>query len=243
MRHLLTIFKREIIAYFTTPLAYVLIFIFALFSLGLTMYFGGLIERGDASLTSFFSFHPWIYMVFGPAIGMRLWSDEYRQGTTELLLTMPISPWQAIAGKYLAALVVLAVALLSTVGIVIQLYKLGAPDGWTIFSGYIGSFLVGAAAIAITTAISAITRNQITCLLASIAICLLLVLSGMGPIVEAATNYFGEGFGSFVSRASFLWHQMELGRGLIRLQSLIYFASVIGFCLFLTSVVIRSKRS
>ena len=243
MRHLLTVFKREFTAYFTTPLAYVLIFIFVLLSLGLTMYFGGFIERGDASLSSFFSFHPWIYMIFGPAIGMRLWSEEHRQGTTELLLTMPISPWQAIVGKYLAAVSVLAITLVCTLGIVFQLYSLGSPDGEAICAGYLGSFLVGAASIAITTAISAFTRNQITCLLLSCVVCLLLVLSGMGPIGDALVNFFGEGVAGFIRGTSFLWHQMEMGRGLLRFQSLVYFATVIGFCLFLTSVIIRSKRS
>ncbi len=243
MNHLWTVFKREFLAYFTTPMAYVLMFIYVLLSLGLTMYFGGFIERGDASLNGFFSFHPWIYMIFGPAIGMRLWSEEHRQGTTELLLTMPISPWQAILGKYLAAVSVLAITLLATIGIVFQLYSLGDPDGLTIWSGYLGSFFVGATSIAITMAVSAFTRNQITCLLVSTTVCFVLVLLGMGPIVEAANNFFGEGVSTFLSRASLLTHQMEAARGSIHVQALVYFISVIGFCLFLTSAIIRSKRS
>src|SRR6187431_91116 len=127
MRNVWIVFKRELIAYFTTPLAYVLIMIFTLLSLGLTFYFGFFIEAGDASLSRFFSFHPWIYMIFGPAIGMRLWSEENRTGTTELLLTMPISPWQAILGKFLAAASTLAVTLLFTLGIVFTVYDLGDP--------------------------------------------------------------------------------------------------------------------
>src|SRR6187549_1942511 len=109
MRNAWIVLKRELVAYFTTPLAYVLIFVFTSLSLALTFYFGSIIEAGDASLSRFFNFHPWIYIIFGPAIGMRLWAEENRTGTAELLLTMPISPWQAILGKYLAAATTLAV--------------------------------------------------------------------------------------------------------------------------------------
>ena len=135
MRHISIIFKRELKAYFNNPLAYVLIIIYSLLSMGLTFVIGKFLELNDASLTSFFWFHPWIYMIFGPAIGMRLWSEEHRQGTTELLLTMPISAWEAIVGKFLAACVVLAAALLSTLTIVYTVYHLGKPDGAMIFIG------------------------------------------------------------------------------------------------------------
>lgn len=243
MRNVWIVFKRELTSYFTTPLAYVLIIIFCLLSLGLCLFFGGFIERGDASLTSFFYFHPWIYMIFGPAIGMRLWSEEHRMGTTELLLTMPISPWEAITGKFLAAFAVLAVTLLSTIGMVMTVYRLGEPDGGVIFSGYLGSFLVGAASIAITCAISAMTRNQITCLLIAVTICLVLTLIGFGPITDflrgARLGFLADACNSI----SLLWHATELSRGLMRIQSIVYFLSLIGFCLFLTSVIIRSKRS
>jgi ABC-2 type transport system permease protein len=248
MRNVWIVFKREFLAYFTSPLAYVLIIIFCGLSIGLTMFFGGFIEAGDASLASFFWFHPWIYMIFGPAIGMRLWSEEHRMGTTELLLTMPISPWQAILGKYLAALSVLAATLLCTLGMVITVNDLGDPDNLTILSGYIGSFLVGAATIALTCAISAITRNQITCVLISVIICVVLTLIGMPPVVEGLRtgSIFGLPLGwlsGICSSVSFLWHLSEMSRGHMVLQSPVYLLSVIGFSLFLTSVIIRSKRA
>ena len=243
MRNVWIVLKRELVSYFTTPLAYVLIIIFCILSLGLCLFFGGFIERGDASLTSFFYFHPWIYMIFGPAIGMRLWSEEHRMGTTELLLTMPVSPWQAILGKFLAAFTVLAVTLLSTIGMVFTVLNLGEPDTGVILSGYLGSFFVGAATIAITCAISAMTRNQITCLLISVTICLILTLVGFGPITDFLRGAKLGLLADACNGVSLLWHSSELARGLMRFQSLVYFASVIGFCLFLTSVIIRSKRS
>ena len=243
MRNVWIIFKRELIAYFTTPLAYVLIFTFTLLSLGLTFYFGGLIEAGDASLVGFFRWHPWIYMIFGPAIGMRLWAEENRTGTTELLLTMPISPWQAIVGKFLAAAATLAATLIFTIGIVFTVYSLGEPDGRTIFSGYIGSFLIGLASISLTCAFSAMTRNPITCLLISVICCVLFTLIGYGPIIDflrgARLNFLAD----VCNSVSFMSHQMELARGNMRIQSLIYLLSFTGFSLFLTSVFIRSRRS
>jgi ABC-2 type transport system permease protein len=242
MRNIWIVFKREFTAYFTTPLAYVLIVVFTLLSLALTFYFGGFIEAGDASLKSFFSFHPWIYMIFGPAIGMRLWAEENRTGTTELLLTMPLSPWQAIVGKFLAAAATLAATLLCTVGIVITVYRLGEPDGATIFSGYIGSYLIGLAAISLTCAFSAMTRNPITCLLLSVTVCLVLVLLGFGPIIDflrgAKLNFLADVCNSM----SFMWHQAELAAGNMTVQSLVYLLSFSGFFLFLTSVFIRSRR-
>jgi ABC-2 type transport system permease protein len=221
----------------------VLIGLFALFSLGLTFYFGGFIEQEDASLTHFFSFQSWIFIIFGPAIGMRLWSEENRTGTTELLLTMPISPWQAICGKFFAAAVTLAVALLFTIGIVFTVYSLGKPDGATIWSGYIGSYLVGLASIAVTCAFSAVTRNPITCLLLSVAVCMLLTLIGFAPIIDFLRSAHLNTLADVCNSMSFTWHLTELGRGNMRVQSLVYLISLAGFCLFLTSVFIRSKRS
>ena len=242
MRHISIIFKRELKAYFNNPLAYVLIIIFSLLSMGLTFVIGKFLELNDASLTSFFWFHPWIYMIFGPAIGMRLWSEEHRQGTTELLLTMPISAWEAIVGKFLAACVVLAAALLSTLTIVYTVYHLGKPDGAMIFSGYLGSFLIGAATIAITCVISAMSRSQISCLLISVCICFILVLAGFPSVTDFLRPNF-PWLADLGNSVSFWWHQSEMACGLVRFQSLVYLLSLIAFCLYLTSVIIRSKRA
>ena len=242
MRHIGIIFKRELASYFNNPLAYVLVIIFSILSMGLTFVIGKFLDLNDASLTSFFWFHPWIYMIFGPAIGMRLWAEENRMGTTELLLTMPISAWQAIVGKFLAACVVLATALASTLPIVYTVYHLGNPDGAMIFSGYLGSFLIGAATIAITCAISALTRSQISCLLISVVICFILVLAGFPSVTDflRPTMPWLADLGNSIS---FWWHQSEMARGLVRLQSLVYLITLSVFSLFLTSVIIRSKRA
>lgn len=243
MRNVWIILKREIIAYFTTPLAYVLIFFFTLASLGLSFYFNNLIEAGDASLTRFFMWHPWIYVIFGPAIGMRLWAEENRTGTTELLLTMPISPWQAILGKFLAAAATLASTLIFTISIVFTINSLGDPDGATIWSGYVGSYLVGLATIALTGAFSAVTRSPITCLLLSVIVSFFFMLVGYGPIIDFMRGAHLNFLADICTSVSFSWHLTEMGRGNMLIQSLIYLLSFTGFSLFLTSVFIRSRRS
>lgn len=242
MRNIWTVFKRELAGYFNNPLAYVFLIIFSLLSMGLTFVLSEFLDRNDASLISFFMYHPWIYMILGPAIGMRLWAEEHRMGTTELLLTMPISAWHAIVGKFLAACVVLAAALVCTTPIVITIYRLGTPDGLMVFSGYLGSFMIGMAMIAITCAVSAVTRSQIACLLISVVICFFLVLSGYPAVTDFLRDQIRV-LAEVGNSISFWWHQNETARGNMRLQTPVYLLSVTGFCLYLTSVVIRSKRS
>jgi ABC-2 type transport system permease protein len=175
---------------------------------------------------------------------MRLWSEEQRLGTMELILTMPVAPWEVIVGKFLAACTLIVSALLLTLSLVITLFLLGKPDVGTIWSGYIGSFLVGASAVAITCAVSALTRSQVACLLISVMIIFGLVLAGFPPFQEFATNFTHAGWvGDLMGSMSLLYHLNLMAQGLLKLQTLVYFASVIGFCLFLTSVIIRSKRS
>jgi ABC-2 type transport system permease protein len=165
-RGVLTIFRRELKSFFQSPIAYVCVFIFLLVAQGFAFVVGGLIEAGEASLSyAFFTWHPWIYMVVAPAIAMRLWSEEQRQGTMELILTMPIAPWQAILGKFLAAMVVLFVALALTFPIIMTVDYLGEPDHGAIFSGYVGSFLLGVSYLGVTSAVSAFTRSQVVTLL------------------------------------------------------------------------------
>ncbi len=243
MRNVWIIFKRELKSYFLSPMAYVLIALFAIFTIGIPFGLASFIERNNASLYWFFFFHPWVYMIFGPAIGMRLWSEEHRMGTTELLLTMPISPWQAIWGKFLAATTVIASMLLCTIGMVFTISYLGEPDTGVVWSGYIGSLLVGAASVAITCAVSAVTRNQIVCVLISAFICFLLVVFGIPQVNDFLRGLGGEWLSNLANGLSLSFHQNEMSRGLMRVESLVYLLSIIGFCLYLTSVIIRSKRS
>src|SRR5689334_13976952 len=169
-----TITKRELTSYFTSPVAYVFIVIFLLLLGFFTFMLGGFFERGEASLISFFYWHPWLYLFLVPAVGMRLWSEERRQGTMELLLTMPITPWQAIVGKFLASWLFLGIALALTFPITMTVNYLGNPDNGVIFASYVGSFLMAGAYLAITSMTSAMTRNQVVSFIISVVICFLL---------------------------------------------------------------------
>jgi len=243
-KNILSVFRRELGGYFNSPLAYVFIIIFILFAMGFAFLLGGFIERQEADLSaSFFQFHPWLFMILGPAVGMRMWSEENRLGTSELLLTMPISPWTAIVGKFLAACVVLLAGLVLTFPIVITVEYLGEPDYGTIWAGYIGSFLIGAATLSVTSVISAFTRSQVVCLIVSVFVCFLFTLIGIPQLIEFCRDLGLGGLASFLQGSSFYDNYDDPRRGLIRVQNLVYFVSVITFCLFATSVVIRARRA
>ena len=173
-----TIMKRELGGYFTSPIAYVFLVIFLLLTGFFTFTVGNFFERGEASLVSFFTWHPWLYLFLVPAVGMRLWSEERRLGTMELLLTMPITTWQAIVGKFLASWLFLALALLLTFPVVITVNYLGHPDNGVIVAGYVGSLLLAGAYLAISCMTSAMTRNQVISFILSVMICLFLILAG-----------------------------------------------------------------
>jgi ABC-2 type transport system permease protein len=247
-KNILTVFKREVFGYLTSPMAYVFIAIFVALNMAFGFLFSNFLKKGDASLVDFFMWHPWFYMLIGPAMGMRLWSEEQRLGTMELLMTFPIAVWEVIVGKFLAAASILFLALLMTFSMVVTVHRLGDPDNGLILCGYMGSFLVGASSLAITCAVSAFTRSQVACLIISFFINLLLILCGFGPIQEFISKLVVMGV-SFeplaqpLALGGYLYHSNLLGQGLFKLQSLVYFASLIGFSLFLTSVIIRSKRS
>ena len=240
----LTIFKREFKSYFTQPTAYAIIVIFLVFSMVFAFSFGKFITVGDASLEwSFFFWHPWLYMLLVPAVGMKLWADEQRTGTIELLGTFPTSTWSAIVGKYLAAATVWLIALLLTFPIVITVNYLGDPDNGSIVAGYIGSFLVCCTFLAITMLVSAFTRDQVVCLILSVAICVLMVLCSYDDLViefgKVAPNSVVEAFTSFG-----VWdHFSSLSRGLFRIQDMVWFASLISISLLGTSAVLSAKRA
>jgi ABC-2 type transport system permease protein len=240
----LTIYKRELSSYFSQPTAYAIIVIFLFLVMGLTFSFGNFIRVGDASLEySFFFWHPWIYMLLAPAVGMKLWSDEQRTGTIELLGTFPVSTWSAIAGKFLAAATVWLAALALTFPIVITVNYLGDPDNGSILSGYIGSYLVCCTFLAITMLVSACTRDQVVCLIVSVAVCVVMVLCGFDDFTRELANAVSpavvEGF-----TAIGVWnHFNSLTRGLFRLQDFVWFGSFIVVCLLGTSAILSSKRA
>jgi ABC-2 type transport system permease protein len=240
LRNIKTIAKRELTSYFASPVAYVVIVIWLLLVGFFTFSLGGFFEIGQASLAQpFFFWHPWLYLFLVPAVGMRLWSEERRLHTMELLLTMPISSWQAIVGKFLASWLFLVVALALTFPVVLTVSYLGNADGGEIITGYIGSALLAGGYLAVTAMTSAMTRNQVISFILSVVICFFLLLCGYEPV----TRLLPEKIVGLVSGFSSLFHFANFQRGVIDSRDLVYFLSLIGFPLFLTGVIIRNLRA
>lgn len=235
--------RRELAGYFESPIAYVFIVIFLLLAGFFTFMVAGFFERGEATLDSFFAWLPWLYLFLVPAIGMRMWSEERRLGTMELLLTMPVTPWQAILGKFLAAWLVLALALLLTFPVVVTVNYLGNPDNGVIAAGYIGSLLLAGAYLSIAAMTSALTRNQVVSFILAVVICLFLVLVGYTPVTNLLVQWANPWLVQAVSSFSVMTHFESIRKGVLDSRDLIFFFSVIGFSLFTTSVILRSYRA
>jgi ABC-2 type transport system permease protein len=237
------VMKRELGGYFTSPIAYVFLVIFLLLTGFFTFTAGAFFERGEASLVSFFTWHPWLYLFFVPAAGMRLWAEERRLGTMELLLTMPITTWQAILGKFLASWLFLALALALTFPVVITVNVLGDPDNGVIFAGYIGSLLLAGSFLAVSCMTSAMTRNQVVSFILSVLICLFLILAGFTPVTDLLTRWANPVVVEVIASFSVMTHYEGFQRGVFDTRDLAFFASVIGFALFATGVIIRNQRA
>ena len=237
------VMKRELGGYFTSPIAYVFLVIFLLLTGFFTFTVGNFFERGEASLVSFFTWHPWLYLFLVPAVGMRLWSEERRLGTLELLLTLPITTWQAIVGKFLASWVFLGIALALTFPVIITVNWLGDPDNGVIFAGYLGSFLLAGAYLAVNCMTSAMTRNQVISFILSVLICLFLILAGYTPVTDLLTRVANPIVVQVIAAFSVMTHFEGFQRGVIDMRDVIYFVSVIGFALFTTGVIIRNQRA
>ncbi|MCX7865670.1 ABC transporter permease [Limisphaera sp. VF-2] len=237
-----TITKRELSGYFASPVAYVYIVIFLLLSGFFTFMVGGFFERGEASLAAFFIWHPWFYLFLVPAVGMRLWAEERRVGTLELLLTMPITAWQAILGKFLASWLFLALALALTFPLVITVNYLGDPDNGVIFAAYCGSLLMAGAYLAITCMTSALTRNQVISFILSVVICLFLILAGFPPVTNLLAQWSAP-LVELVASFSFITHFDAFHKGVLDTRDIVYFLSVTVFALFTTSVILRGLRA
>jgi ABC-2 type transport system permease protein len=243
MKVIWTLVKRELGAYFTSPVAYVFLVIFLLLAGFFTFTAGNFFERGEASLASFFAWHPWIYLVLVPAVGMRVWAEERRSGTIELLLTLPIAPWQAIVAKFLASWIFLACALALTFPAVITVNILGEPDNGMIAAGYVGSLLLAGAYLAITCMTSAITRNQVVAFIVSVVICLFLILAGFNPVTDLLVRWASPAVVDTVAAFSVITHFDGFQRGVIDSRDLVFFLSLIGFALFATGVILRGHRA
>ncbi len=237
--------KRELSGYFSSPVAYVFIVIFLLLAGFFTFMAGYFFERGEAQLKdSFFIWHPWLYLFLVPSVGMRLWSEERRLGTIELLLTMPITTWQAIVGKFLASWLFLGLSLALTFPVWLTVNYLGNPDNGVIFCAYIGSLLLGGSYLAISCMTSAMTRNQVVSFIVSVVICLFLILAGWPPVTRLIENITESArLVEAVAAVSVMTHFDGFQRGVVDTRDLVFFLSLIGFSLFTTSVIIRSHRA
>jgi ABC-2 type transport system permease protein len=240
-----TIAKRELGAYFSSPLAYVFIVIFLLLCGFFTFIVKPtLLDRGQATLANtFFFWHPWFYLFLVPAVGMRLWAEERRVGTLELLLTMPITPWQAIVGKFLASWLFLGLALALTFPVVITVNYLGDPDNGVIFAGYVGSWLMAGSYLAISCITSAMTRTQVVSFIVSLVVCLFMILAGFQPVVDAMQGWARPWLVDLVTSFSVITHFDGFQKGILDSRDVLFFLSVIGFSLFTTSVILRGHRA
>jgi len=239
----LTVFKRELASYFATPVAYVFIVIFLLLAGTFTFYLGNFYERGQADLQPFFNFHPWLYLFLVPAVGMRLWSEERKSGTIELLLTLPVTMWQAVSGKFLAAWAFIGIALVLTFPIWITVNYLGSPDNGVIFASYVGSFLMAGAFLAIGSCISACTRNQVIAFILTVVVCFLFLLAGFPLVLNFFSGWAPQALVDAISGLSFMTHFASIGKGVIDLRDLIYFILIIAFWLYASAVVIDLKKA
>src|SRR5437762_9633102 len=238
-----TITKRELGAYFSSPLAYIFIVIFLLLCGFFTFFVGGFFEIDQASLVRpFFIWHPWFYLFLVPAVGMRLWAEERRVGTIELLLTMPITAWQAIVGKFLASWIFLLLALVLTFPVIITVNYLGSPDNGVILCGYIGSWLMAGAYLAISCITSAMTRTQVVSFIISVVVCLFFILAGFPPVINLLENWVPR-LVDLIASFSVITHFEGFQKGVLDSRDIIFFLSLIGFSLFSTSVILRSHRA
>ncbi|HBC86783.1 MAG TPA: ABC transporter permease [Lentisphaeria bacterium] len=237
------IIKRELYTYFNSPVAYVFIVIF----LGLTGFFTFMInnffEMNESTLGGFFQWHPWLYLFLVPAAGMHLWADERRLGTLELFFTMPVTYAQAITAKFLAAWLFIAIALVLTFPMVITVSYLGNPDYGVIACGYIGSILLAGSYLAISGMTSAITRSQVVSFIISVVICLFLILAGWPPVTDLLVNWAPVQLVDIVSAFSVMPHFANIQRGVVDLRDIVYFLSIILFCLMTTGIILKNHAA
>jgi ABC-2 type transport system permease protein len=241
MSQTLIVFKRELKSYFATPLAYVFIVIFLVLAGVFTFQVGGFFERGQADLQAFFRWHPWLYLVLIPAISMRLWAEERNSGSIELLMTLPITLGQAVAGKFLAAWVFAGIALLLTFPIWITVNYLGSPDNGAIVAAYLGSWLMAGGFLAIGTCLSAATRNQVIAFITAALVCFVFLLAGFPFVLDFVRGILPQVIVEAIASLSFFTHFDAISKGVIDLRDLLYFAALIGFWLTATALVLDMK--
>jgi len=234
--------RRELSAYFTSPLAYVFIVIFLALAGGLTFFFGQWLERGQADLQVFFIYHPYLYLFLIPAVGMRLWAEERKSGTIEFLLTLPVTTGQIVIGKFLAAWVFAGIALALTFPMWITVNMLGQPDNGVILAAYIGSWLMAGGFLALSACVSAMTKNQVIAFVLASALCFVFMMSGVEIIQSFFRAWTPQTFVESVSELSFLTNFSEVSQGVIDVRDLVFFLSVIGIALFVNTAIVEAKK-
>jgi len=243
MRNIWIITKRELGAYFGTPLAYVFVVIFVALTGAFAFFIGNFFERGQADLQPFFAYHPWLYLLLVPAIAMRLWAEERKAGTIELLMTLPISTSEAIIGKFLAAWIFIGIALALTFPMWITVNVLGNPDNGVILASYIGSFLMAGAFLAIGSCVSALTKNQVIAFIVAATICFLMVMSGLQLVLGFFRSWAPSFIVDAIASMSFLNHFELISRGVITLPSLFFYFSIIVLFLFANVIVVEQRKA
>lgn len=242
MTVLLNIVKRELASYFSTPLAYVFIVIFLTLIGSFTFYLGNFFARGQADLNAFFAFHPWVYILLIPAVTMRLWAEERKTGTIELLMTLPLTTTQAVIGKFFAAWIFIFIALVLTFPIWITVNYLGQPDNGVILAGYVGSLFMSGAYLSIGSCISAITKNQVIAFVIAATVCFIFTMSGVDIVLNFFKVWAPEFLVNTISSMSFLVHFESITKGVIEIRDFLFYLSVIVFWLFLNIIIIEFKK-
>ncbi len=237
------IYKREMRSYFSTPLAYVFIVIFLMLAGIFTFYLGGFFARAQADLEPFFTWHPWLYLFLAPALGMRLWAEERKTGTFELLMTLPVSMGDAVMGKFLAAWSMMAISLALTFPIWITVNVLGNPDNGVIVAGYLGSLLMSGAYLAVSACVSSATRNQVIAFVVSVVLCFTFLLLGFPLILDLFKPLLPGAVISFMSTIGFLQHYDSIVRGVVDIRDVLYFITFIGLWLYAGAWAVDHHRS
>jgi ABC-2 type transport system permease protein len=243
MHNVRILFKRELASYFATPLAFVFIVIFLILAGAFAFFLGGFFERSQADLEPFFAYHPWLYLFLIPAISMRLWAEERKSGSIELLMTLPITLWQAVIGKYLAAWAFAGIALALTFPIWITVNYLGDPDNGAILAAYIGSLLMAGGFLAIGSCLSAATRNQVIAFIFTVVVCFGFLLSGFPLVLGMFQGWLPQALLDAIASLSFLTHFESISKGVIDVRDLIYFGALIAAWLTATAIVLDMKKA
>jgi ABC-2 type transport system permease protein len=243
MNGMLAIMRRELRSYFLTPVAYVFIVIFLVLTSTFTFYLGGFYERSQADLAPFFNFHPWLYLFLVPALSMRLWAEERKSGSIELLMTLPIDLWQAVVGKFLSAWAFTGLALALTFPIWITVNYLGDPDNGAVIAAYIGSLLMAGGFLAVGSCISATTKNQVIAFILAVVACFLLLLAGFPLVLDMFSAWAPQMLVDAIASLSFLTHFTSISKGVIDLRDLVYFALLISVMLYANTIVLQIKKS